>query len=119
MSLVVGYGRPKYASETNVTSVNHASSDYKNRTDKIPLVVDGIWGPNTSRRLQQVLRVKVDGAFGPISFRALSVWLGQGIHAGWTIGMKTALQHRVGVQADGIIGPITVRALQRYLNRMN
>jgi hypothetical protein len=117
VSMVVGYGRPLYASESNVKPVVTVKTEYKNRTEKIPLVVDGVWGPNTTRRVQQMLRVTVDGEMGPITFRALSRWLGQGAHHGWTSHMKTALQHRVGVPADGIIGPITVKAFQRYLNR--
>lgn len=119
ISLTTGFGRPKYAPETAVAVVTKASSDYKNRTDRIPLVVDGAWGAKTTQRLQQILRTQVTGSMDAATLRALSVWLGLPPRPEWTSSTRTALQHRVGVPADGKIGPITVRALQRYLNRNN
>lgn len=109
-SLVVGYGKPKWAPETNVTPLPTGGHEI--------LVVDGVWGARTTRRLQEVLHVSQDGELGPQTFRALAAWLSQKQTGTFTTPMKTALQYRVGVAQDGVIGPITVRAFQRYLNRL-
>lgn len=83
-----------------------------------PLVVDGAWGPMTTRHLQLLLHLTpVDGTFGPRTILALQRWLRQAPTGRLDSRTRTALQHRVGVQADGVIGPQTVRALQRLLNR--
>jgi hypothetical protein len=110
ISLVVGYGKPEWVSETNVAPIGHVAHEI--------LVVDGVWGARTTRRLQEVLHVTQDGELGPQTFRAFASWLSVKPTGAFTLSMKTALQHRVGVSADGIIGPITVRAFQRYLNRL-
>jgi hypothetical protein len=109
VSMVVGFGRPFYDAETNVKPVDS--------TKHIPLVVDGAWGPLTTKRLQEMLKVKVDGDIGPVTLRALSKWAGTSQVSVWTDTLRRALQRKLGVPADGIIGPATVKALQRYLNR--
>lgn len=58
------------------------------------ITVDGWWGTNTTRRIQQVLDVTADGIIGPNTIRAI--------------------QKAVGVTADGIIGPNTIKAMQRH-----
>lgn len=110
ISTIVGFGRPAYAPETAVRPIGYKAH--------VILAVDGVWGPATTRRLQEVLGVTVDGEIGPETLNALAIWLGQTARGAFTLQMRTALQHRVGVQADGVIGPITVRAFQRYLNRL-
>jgi peptidoglycan hydrolase-like protein with peptidoglycan-binding domain len=60
-----------------------------------PLVVDGNFGPLTTKALQWKLKVVTDGEFGPVS--------------------KEALQRHLNVTPDGIIGPVTVRALQAHV----
>jgi peptidoglycan hydrolase-like protein with peptidoglycan-binding domain len=83
-----------------------------------PLVVDGAWGPMTTRHLQLVMHMTpVDGVFGPRTVMAMQRWLRQAATGRVDLRTRTALQHRVGVQADGVIGPQTVRAFQKYLNR--
>ena len=115
ISMIVGFGRPLYTPETDVaplvTSVGYRS------TDPVPLVIDGAWGPATTRRLQALLKIRKTGVMDGATFSAMSVWLGQTKSAKWTPEMRTALQHRVGAVADGVIGPKTVRAFQRFLNR--
>lgn len=111
VSLVVGYGKVLWVPETNVVVV-------PTKPGKTVLVVDGVWGARTTARLQQVLKVTADGEIGPITLRALALWLSEAPTGSFTLRMKTALQHRVGVAADGVIGPVTVKALQRYLNRI-
>lgn len=116
ISTVVGFGKPLYASETKVVPIKTVSTPYKSNT-RIPLTVDGVWGPTTTKRLQQELGITLSGVMNALTFQRLAKWLGQKSANGWTKAMKTALQHRVGVPADGVIGPVTVRALQRYFNR--
>lgn len=110
ISLVVGFGRPIYTAESAVVPVPTVPG-------RIPLVVDGVWGYNTTRRVQQMLGVRQTGTMDTATFNALARWLGQKPVGKWSTPMKTALQHRVGVPADGVIGPQTVKAFQRYLNR--
>lgn len=110
-SLVLAYIHPRYASAT-------AERPAANPTGIRPLVVDGSWGPLTTRHLQLLLHVApVDGLFDRMTVRALQRWLRQAPTGVVGKSTKTALQHRVGVHADGVIGPQTVKALQRYLNR--
>lgn len=104
---IVGFGLPLYAPEKAVVVV----------PTRTPLIVDGIWGPKTTARLQQVLRIPQTGVMSKGTFSALAVWLRQTPSTTWTPKMRTALQSRVGVKRDGIIGPITIKALQRHLNR--
>ena len=76
-------------------------------TGGLTLTADGVWGPATSRALQERLRRMnyrrhaVDGDFGPVSNRSLQSFLrnrGLRFHA-----------------VDGVFGPATARSLQRYL----
>lgn len=117
ISTIVGYGRPKYTRETNVQPVSARPVTKYNSVTITPLVIDGVWGPVTTRRLQMEMNIPQTGKMNSTTFNALARWLRQKPVNGWSIYIKTALQHRVGVSADGKIGPETVRALQRYLNR--
>jgi peptidoglycan hydrolase-like protein with peptidoglycan-binding domain len=68
---------------------------------KAHLTVDGIFGTNTIRALQNDLRVMkfyhdaVDGIFGPAT--------------------RVALQLLLKVKPDGVVGPVTVKAMQTRL----
>jgi hypothetical protein len=110
ISTVVGYGKPLWTPETKVQPIGHVAHEI--------LVVDGVWGARTTKRLQELLHVNKTGVLDAVTLKALAVWLHQKSTGTFTLLMKTALQHRVGVSADGEIGPVTVRALQRYLNRL-
>lgn len=81
-----------------------------------PLIVDGDFGPNTTKALQWKCGAPADGSFGPQSKAALQRHLGVG--ADGVIGPVTvrALQARVGAVQDGVWGPQTTAALQRALN---
>lgn len=108
-----------------------------------PLVVDGIAGRLTIRRLQEVLGTTVDGAIssqwsgnrenwpgagdgwewvdnaqGSLAIAALQQRLG-GLAVDGHAGAKTvsALQKRLGVAVDGYAGAQTIRALQTRLNQ--
>lgn len=85
-------------------------------TGSTKLVVDGVWGTNTSKKLQKYLGVTQDGIFGIKSITALQRWVGttqDGVMGPKTV---TALQKKLGVTQDGICGPKTVKALQTFLN---
>lgn len=83
------------------------------------LVVDGVWGPLTQRRLQQVLGTTVDGR---ISGQVRGAW-NQHVAAAQFVAANAArgslaiaaVQRRVGSSADGFLGPNTIRAMQRHL----
>lgn len=81
------------------------------------IVVDGYWGPATTRRLQAVLGTPVDGV---LSGQVQGPWNRNLRSASWASPSKArgslairALQRRVGVKADGLLGPVTIRAMQR------
>lgn len=81
------------------------------------LVVDGIRGPATNRRMQEWLGVAQDGIVGRNTIKALQRRVGatqDGILGPQTVA---ALQRIVGARVDGDWGPATTRALQAYLNR--
>jgi lysozyme len=81
------------------------------------IAVDGNWGPATTTRIQEVLKVSpVDGKLGPITYEAMQRRLGVSADGIWGPQSKEALQKHLGVAADGIVGPLTVEALQRKLN---
>ncbi len=105
---VVGYGRPSYAPETGVTPLPG---------DRIPLVIDGVWGPKTTTSLQAWLTVTADGVIGPVTRRALQARLNVTVDGDWGPRTHRALQQLLAVTSDGQWGPITVKALQRHLNR--
>ncbi|MCZ7413818.1 peptidoglycan-binding domain-containing protein [Streptomyces sp. WMMC897] len=90
-----------------------------------PLVIDGVWGPNTDagvRWLQDRVGVTADGLWGPATESAYFGYIdGTGdLVVDGQLGPKTyaALQSQIGVfPADGVWGPQTAAALQRHLNR--
>ena len=87
------------------------------------LAVDGVFGPQTIRALQEWLGMGVvDGVIGPDTRRALQARLNHlaGLVAiDSQIGPQTirVLQWVVGATVDGDWGPATTRALQAFLNR--
>ena len=114
-ALVLGYGYPAYG--TPIAPPVPLPRPAPHTQHVYPLVVDGAWGPVTTRHLQAFLHVGQDGKLGPVTARALQ--RGLGVHQDGAIGpvTKRTLQRRLGVATDGAIGPVTVKALQRFLNR--
>jgi hypothetical protein len=108
---VVGYVRPAYGGSTNVTPVVYHPS-----STKIRLTVDGDWGLNTTRRLQQFMGLAQDGVIGVATKKALQKLVGVAQDGEWGPGTHKALQRLVHVTQDGDWGPKTVRAFQTYLN---
>lgn len=83
------------------------------------LTVDGMIGPNTVRKLQQVLGTTADGVISGQMSKYKPFWTSLTSNAcPWSGGkspMVKALQTLVGVTADGLLGQSTARALQKYL----
>lgn len=84
------------------------------------ITVDGKWGRDTTRRLQEELGTPVDGevSFQPVAFKSQN----PGLLSGWewtknprSSNVIEALQGKLGVTPDGRIGPDTIRGLQRKL----
>lgn len=98
------------------TSVSGPS---ENSSQQRILVIDGSWGPATTRRLQEVLNCGIkDGIIsGQIRNRANqfipSVQFGNG-----SSQVIRALQSLLHVPSDGNFGPITCLALQRRMRTM-
>lgn len=115
-SLVVIYGYPAYTAETAVRAAPKASR--ASARTYPPLVVDGVWGSNTTRGLQVVLRDSpVDGRIDRDFRRDVQRWAGVKQDGVWGPVTRRAIQRKVGATQDGVIGRATVRALQRYINR--
>lgn len=81
--------------------------------------VDGYWGRNTTKKLQQHFGLYVDGIIS--SQYAVYEDSNPGLVGGWDWvsspkGSPTirAIQKVVGVEQDGIIGPLTIKAMQRH-----
>lgn len=85
------------------------------------LAIDGKWGNDTTRKLQQALGTPIDGIISNQS-RADFDRCNKGGLLTSTFKFGTggspcikALQIKIGVKADGYIGVKTIQALQRYL----
>jgi hypothetical protein len=115
-ALVLGYGHPAYGAPRGAPIPLPRPSRSGGRL-VIPLVVDGAWGPKTTRRVQELLHVPVDGVRGPLTIRAIQRWVG--CRQDGQMGPDTIrhLQAKVGARTDGRLGPDTIRRLQRALNR--
>lgn len=85
------------------------------------ITVDGQWGPNTTKKAQEVFGTGTDG----IVSNQLSCYMGicagvvgsfqwENTKRGGSALIK-AIQKKIGVTADGYIGPGTIKAMQRWL----
>jgi N-acetylmuramoyl-L-alanine amidase len=89
--------------------------------EPITLKVDGLWGSETTKRLQQELGTPVDGIVSsqPIVWRSMN----PGLTTGWDwepgrgngSRVISAYQALLSVERDGKIGPNTIRAFQRRM----
>ncbi len=107
--LVVGYGYPKYGTERDVKPIAKG-------TGRPPLIVDGVWGRNTTRALQRYIGVEDDGQIGRDTRKGLQRKLGITADGTWGRVTHKTLQRALKVDADGEWGKQTIRALQRKLN---
>ncbi|WP_371069149.1 N-acetylmuramoyl-L-alanine amidase [Sediminibacillus sp. JSM 1682029] len=83
---------------------------------KQKLVVDGVWGEQTTKALQEVLGTVVDGVISNQLHNSVTKMIVSGITFGKGGSMVIeALQRLIGATVDGYLGPNTVRKLQQYL----
>lgn len=82
--------------------------------------VDGVWGPELTKRLQEIFKTGVDGVISdqPTANKEYCAGIAA---AEWSDKLSggsdliKAMQRWAGVTADGYIGPQTIRAMQRKL----
>lgn len=84
----------------------------------IPLVVDGVRGPNTNKAIEMWVGAPVDGSLSTSDIMLLQRKVG--VSQDGVIGPITtaAVQATVGIAQDGVWGSATTAALQTYLNRV-
>ena len=95
----------------------------QNDTKKQTIAVDGVWGPELTRRLQEIFGTPQDGKISnqPTSNRkycagiTAAEWSSK--LSGGSILIKK-MQEWVGTTEDGYIGSHTIRAIQRKLGTM-
>ncbi|WP_275578161.1 transglycosylase family protein [Yimella sp. NH-Cas1] len=109
--MVLGASTPTTTATTTTTTTS--------RTASRKLVVDGAFGPNTTRAVQKWVGTVQDGSFGPYTRRALQAKIGA--HQDGWIGSNSVrlLQVKMGAPRNGAsyLDATTVRYLQTYLNR--
>lgn len=111
---IYGYGRPAYDAEETATE--------KEESTAVKLTVDGKWGKDTTKRLQQIFGTTVDGIVSNqyICYKDKNPGLVKGWE--WKIApngngsqLIKAMQKWAGMsskQQDGFIGPSTIKAFQ-------
>ena len=85
--------------------------------------VDGVWGPELTKRLQEIFKTGVDGVISdqPTANKEYCAGIAA---AEWSDKLSggsdliKAMQRWAGVTADGYIGPQTIRAMQKKLGTM-
>ena len=82
----------------------------------MPLLLDGIVGPQTIMAEQKALGVAIDGVRGPQTVRAEQVLTGATVDGIDGPDTRKHLQEWLDVTSDGIVGIDTGRALQSRLN---
>lgn len=123
---ILGYGRPDWSKAR--PNVGGGSSAPIGKPHPAPasgrLAIDGLWGPGTTRRLQQIAGTTVDGVISGQTAWVLahndldsSVWrIGTG-GSDWVRWLQRGLTRadRYTGAVDGIFGPGTRRGLQLHL----
>lgn len=83
--------------------------------EKGKLIVDGYWGRDTTKAMQEILGTYVDGfVSGQVKNGTAEKIIGVQFGSGGSPMIK-ALQKKLGVNTDGYIGSATVKALQKKL----
>ena len=117
---VVGYGHPHYSTAGTPTPIKSPIKTPAKPVAIPLLLIDGVWGPATTKAFQRLLGVKQDGVIDKNTRMLIQKWAGlKGPDADgiWGRVTRRAVQRKLGVAADGRWGPITIKALQRFLNR--
>lgn len=85
--------------------------------------VDGMWGPSTTKALQQIFGTPADGTVSN-QYDAYRIKNPGLLSSSWKwekapgksgSPLVKALQKKVGVKPDGFIGPKTIKAIQKWL----
>lgn len=82
--------------------------------------VDGVWGPELTKRLQEIFKTGVDGVISdqPTANKKYCAGIAAAEWSGKLSGgsdLIKAMQKWAGVTADGYLGPQTIRAFQKKL----
>lgn len=126
--LAAQYGISNYTGTASQNTIllskmrgNSSTSSSSTSPSKTVLKVDGYWGTDTTRRLQQIFKTTVDGKVSNqhLAYKAQN----PGLDSGWEWESKPtgssplikAIQKRVGVAQDGHIGPKTIKAIQKWM----
>lgn len=96
-----------------------ASASDQKPTAKM-ISVDGVWGPELTRRLQEIFGTPQDGKISDQPIGNMRYCAGITVcewsnHPSGGSELVKALQKWAGVTADGYIGPQTIRAMQKKL----
>lgn len=100
-----------------------AVSSGSSTTTAAKLTVDGLWGSNTTKRLQQIFGTTVDGIVSNQLASEKTRNPGLTNMSGWDWKTKPtsgsplikAIQSKVGVTQDGWLGKKTITAMQKWL----
>lgn len=84
------------------------------------ITVDGVWGHELTKRLQEIFKIGVDGVISnqPTANKKYCAGIAAAEWSGKLSGgsdLIKAMQKWAGVTADGYLGPQTIRALQKKL----
>lgn len=118
-----GFARPRYSgsSASNTSSVKPTTPASKPTVVVGKIGVDGKWGPETTRKAQQVFGTEVDGIisnqdkkYATNTALLSSTFEWQNNPKGCSPLIK-AIQKKVGTTQDGHIGPLTIKAMQKWL----
>lgn len=107
-----GFGVPKYDEDGDIDNIVETK-----------LVVDGLWGPATTRRAQEVFGTPKDGIVSNqyLAYRINNPGLldssfeWEQVPGREGSALIKAIQKKIGVRQDGFIGPQTIRAMQSWL----
>lgn len=107
-----GFGVPKYDEDGDIDNIVGTK-----------LVVDGLWGPATTRRAQEVFGTPKDGIVSNqyLAYRINNPGLLDSSFEWEQVPRREgsalikAIQKKIGVRQDGFIGPQTIKAMQSWL----
>lgn len=96
-------------------SSSASSSNTKTKsTPKVrQITVDGKWGAETTRRIQEVLGTPIDGIISGQDSRYIKNIPSARAGRGGSLVIK-AMQNKLRIKADGYLGPNTIRAMQKH-----
>lgn len=106
-----------WAHANDIQLVKRATATTASKPTATPKVAqiatDGIWGSDTTKRLQQVLGTPVDGIISGQDSRYIKNIPSARTGSGGSQLIK-AIQKKLGITADGYLGPNTIKAMQKH-----